>query len=172
MSAASLFEAGRLSFRASSFETAIGLFTQVRTLLCTPQHDLTLFRLQAIELSPAANYYDARASAYEKMGDLKSALLDAREVVRLLPGSYKVSDACRGRWTRREAHAYCCSQGYLRGGRLWRAAGKYERAVTMLIEGKMKVSLRDVMVQRVSSKMRGVCTVADPAVVCRRWIRR
>ena len=51
----------------------------------------TLFFLQAIEQDPTqAKYFDARCAAYDKLGRIKPALLDARQVIRLAPQSHKV----------------------------------------------------------------------------------
>ena len=91
-SSSQLYTSGLASYRATSFETAIELFTSVRPL--RPPH--FVYREanpppQAIELDPTqAKLYDARAGAYEQVGRLKDALGVVREVVRLLPESYKV----------------------------------------------------------------------------------
>ncbi|GAA6048241.1 hypothetical protein JCM3770_006499 [Rhodotorula araucariae] len=92
-----LYASGVAAFRATAFETAAELFSE------------------AIALAPrSAKLYDARASTYEKLGRLQDGLLDAREVVRLLPQSHK---------------------GYLRAARMLKAAGKYANAEKLLRQG-------------------------------------
>lgn len=47
--------------------------------------------MQSIELNGTkAQVYDARASSYVAMGRMKDALRDVKEVVRLMPDSYRV----------------------------------------------------------------------------------
>ncbi|BGP40007.1 hypothetical protein JCM10450v2_003987 [Rhodotorula kratochvilovae] len=95
--AGALYASGVAAFRATSFETAAELFSE------------------AIALAPrSAKLYDARASAYEKLERLQDGLLDAREVVRLLPQSHK---------------------GYHRAARMLKAAGKYANAEKLLLQG-------------------------------------
>ncbi|GAA6011950.1 hypothetical protein JCM10207_003438 [Rhodosporidiobolus poonsookiae] len=95
---AQLYAQGIQAYRTSSYDTAIHLFTQ------------------AIELAPkpSAKLYDARATAYDKLGKLQEGLLDAREVVKLMPASHK---------------------GYLRAARMLKAAGKYANAEKLLLQG-------------------------------------
>ncbi|BGP24554.1 proteophosphoglycan 5 [Rhodotorula toruloides] len=65
-----LYRSGVAAVQATSYETAIELFTE------------------AIALAPkTAKLYDARASAFETVGKLQDGLLDARMVVQLLPES-------------------------------------------------------------------------------------
>ncbi|ORY92837.1 Proteophosphoglycan 5 [Leucosporidium creatinivorum] len=106
--AAALYSSGVAAFRATSFETAIDLFTQ------------------AIALDEAqAKFYDARANAFEKVGRLKDALGDARMVVKLAPTSHK---------------------GFLRAGKLFRIAEKYDHAEKMLLQGLSRVDDKNVKV--------------------------
>ncbi|GAA5861981.1 hypothetical protein JCM1840_006896 [Sporobolomyces johnsonii] len=103
--AQSLYSSGVAAFRATSFETAVELFTE------------------AIELeATTAKLYDARAGAYEKLGKLQEGLLDAKEVIRLLPTS---------------------SKGYLRAARLLKQANKYANAERVLRQGLQKVPAKD-----------------------------
>ncbi|BGP16114.1 hypothetical protein JCM10213_007506 [Rhodosporidiobolus nylandii] len=72
MSAGQLYAQALQAYRATSFETAVELFSE------------------AIALAPkSAKLYDARACAYEKLGRLQEGLHDAREVVKLVPASSK-----------------------------------------------------------------------------------
>ncbi|GAA5927191.1 hypothetical protein JCM1841_004244 [Sporobolomyces salmonicolor] len=103
--AQSLYSSGVAAFRATSFETAVELFTK------------------AIELeATTAKLYDARASAYEKLGKLQDGLLDAKEVIRLLPTS---------------------SKGYVRAARLLKQANKYVNADRVLRQGLENVPAKD-----------------------------
>lgn len=85
---------GLEAYRAASYETSVDLFTQVRPRFVSDtqtrggtQEPL----VQAIRLEPSnPKYYDARASAHEKLGQLQDALLDARDVIKLVPTSSKV----------------------------------------------------------------------------------
>jgi hypothetical protein len=92
--AASLYSSGIAAFRATSFETAIDLFTKVRRhrrSACLRPLLYATLHSQAIALDASqAKFYDARASAFDKLGRLKDALVDVRQVVRLAPDSHKV----------------------------------------------------------------------------------
>ncbi|GAA5959987.1 hypothetical protein JCM3765_006124 [Sporobolomyces pararoseus] len=100
-----VYSQGLQAYKAASYETAVDLFTQ------------------AIQLDPKnPKYYDARASAYDRLERLQDALLDARDVIKLVPASTK---------------------GYLRAGRLLKQAKKYANAEKLVSQGLEKVSKRD-----------------------------
>ncbi|GAA5911203.1 uncharacterized protein JCM6883_001937 [Sporobolomyces salmoneus] len=99
------YSQGLQAYRAASYETAVELFTQ------------------AIQIDPKnPKLYDARASAYDKLGKLQEALIDAREVIKLLPTSHK---------------------GYLRAGRLLKQGKKYANAEKLVSHGLEKVPKKD-----------------------------
>ncbi|GAA5851226.1 hypothetical protein JCM8547_004173 [Rhodosporidiobolus lusitaniae] len=101
LSATQLYQQGIQAYRAASLETAADLFSQ------------------AINLgAKSAKLFDARASAYEKLGRLQEGLLDAKEVVKLMPDSHK---------------------GYLRAAMLLKAATKYANAEKLLLQGLERV---------------------------------
>lgn len=92
-SAGALYASGLAAYRATSFETAVELFSDVRS----PARVVPEFAAdrqtppQAISLAPkSAKLYDARATAYGKLNKLQEGLLDARQVVKLMPTSHKV----------------------------------------------------------------------------------
>lgn len=78
--AAQAYRDGVAAYRIASYETAVLLFGQAITL------EPTLVKA-----------YDARAGACEKLGQLKRALADSRQVVTLLPDSFKVRALACGR---------------------------------------------------------------------------
>ncbi|GAA5879410.1 hypothetical protein JCM3774_005232 [Rhodotorula dairenensis] len=99
--AASLYASGIAAYRATSFETAVELFTR------------------AISLVPdSAKLYDARASAFDKLGRTQEGLLDARQVIKLMPSAHK---------------------GYLRAARMLNAARRYAKAEAVLLQGLSRV---------------------------------
>ncbi|BGP31979.1 hypothetical protein JCM10296v2_003758 [Rhodotorula toruloides] len=103
--ASALYRSGVAAVQATLYETAIGLFTE------------------ALALAPkTAKLYDARASAFERVGRLQDGLLDARMVVKLMPES---------------------SRGYLRAARILRKAGKHGNAVALLEQGLRVVPAED-----------------------------
>ncbi|GAA5989599.1 hypothetical protein JCM10908_000548 [Rhodotorula pacifica] len=99
--AGALYTAGIAAYRATSYETAVELFTQ------------------AISLAPnSPKLYDARASAFDKLGKLQEGLLDTRQVIRLLPTAHK---------------------GYIRAARMLKVARKYAKAEAVLLQGLERV---------------------------------
>ncbi|GAA5943736.1 tetratricopeptide repeat protein [Sporobolomyces koalae] len=93
------------AYKAASYDTAVALLSR------------------AIELEPSnPKYYDARASAYDKLGTLQPALLDARQVVKYLPHS---------------------SRGYLRAAKLLTQAKKLANAEKILRQGLDQVAAND-----------------------------
>ena len=99
--------------------------------------------LQAIEIdSNNAKYYDARASAYEKLGKLQEGLLDARQVIRLLPTISKVGNDFLI-LSEDLADLVPLMKGYLRAARLLKQAKKYANAEKLLVQAEEKVSKRD-----------------------------
>ncbi|GAA5999005.1 uncharacterized protein JCM10292_003250 [Rhodotorula paludigena] len=104
-SAGALYASGLAAYRATSFETAVELFSD------------------AISLAPkSAKLYDARATAYEKLNKLQEGLLDARQVVKLMPTS---------------------SKGYLRAAKMLKAAKKYSNAEALLQQGLTNMPSND-----------------------------
>ncbi|GAA5824170.1 hypothetical protein JCM11251_001550 [Rhodosporidiobolus azoricus] len=100
-SIAQLYASGLAAYRATSFETAVELFSE------------------AIALNgKSAKLFDARASAYEKLGKVQEGLHDAREVVKLVPASHK---------------------GYLRAAKMLKSATKYANAEKLLLQGLERV---------------------------------
>jgi len=90
------YASGVAAYRAATYETAVDLFTEVRLVPSLPVSSSSSsahlqLSAQAISLAPtSAKLYDARAGAYDKLGRLQDGLIDAREVVKLLPSSHKV----------------------------------------------------------------------------------
>ncbi|GAA6027181.1 hypothetical protein JCM8097_002461 [Rhodosporidiobolus ruineniae] len=104
-SAAQLYTQGLAAYKATSFETAVQLFSD------------------AIALGTrSAKLYDARASAYEKLSRLQEGLMDAKEVIKLMPAS---------------------SKGYLRAARMLRLAGKCANGEKVLLQGLSRVPESD-----------------------------
>jgi tetratricopeptide (TPR) repeat protein len=91
-----VYSQGLQAYKAASYETAVDLFTEVSIQFSQKlSWELSLTSswncLQAIQLEPKnPKCYDARASAYDKLERLQDALLDARDVIRLVPASSKV----------------------------------------------------------------------------------
>lgn len=89
------YSQGLLAYKAASYETAVELFSQVCPLPNAACGDTRLTmgeRSQAIRReSTNPKFYDARASAYDRLDKLQLALIDARDVIKLVPSSSKVS---------------------------------------------------------------------------------
>ncbi|GAA5899291.1 hypothetical protein JCM6882_009305 [Rhodosporidiobolus microsporus] len=100
-SVAQLYASGLAAYRATSFETAVKLFSEAIALN-----------------SKSAKLFDARASAYEKLGKVQEGLHDAREVVKLMPASQK---------------------GYIRAAKMLKVATKYANAEKLLLQGLERV---------------------------------
>ncbi|KPV75532.1 uncharacterized protein RHOBADRAFT_53500 [Rhodotorula graminis WP1] len=101
-----LYASGVAAYRAATYDTAADLFTE------------------AISLAPtSAKLYDARAGAYDKLGRLQDGLIDAREVVRLVPSSHK---------------------GYLRAAKMLKTAGRHANAEKLLQQGLERVPEEEI----------------------------
>jgi tetratricopeptide (TPR) repeat protein len=91
--APTVYQQGVDAYETGSYEAAASLFSHARLALRLPLLTLRSPRgsSQAIHLDPSqVKAFYARSKAYEKLGRLRDALTDAKEVVSRLPNSYKV----------------------------------------------------------------------------------
>lgn len=160
MSTAS-FTAGVAAYRATSYEAALDLFSEVGSdcqgrvcvsVTCTrtrsSQHRSRASGQAIAQDSQQPRYFDARANTYEKLGRIKDALLDARQVIKLAPTSYKVKRPSRADLGSSTAHVIIL-QGFLRAGRLFRLSKKYSSAEKVLVDGQTRLGPHDDKVLKV-----------------------